>query len=115
MTPGEISDDELDAIRQRKLAEMQRSHQESSAREQAVSRAKAEIEAAMKNLLTPDAWDQWNNAKIANEQNAFIAAQELIRLAQGGQIKGKITREQIRAVLATIAKQTTRDITIKRK
>ncbi len=110
-----ISDNELEAIRQRKLAEMQRSREEQSVREQAVNQAKAEIESAMKALLTPDAWDQWNNAKIANEQNAFIAAQELIRLAQKGQIKGKITREQIRAVLATIAKQTTRDITIKRK
>ena len=112
---NEISDNELDAIRQRKLAEMQRSHQEQNAREQAVSRAKTEIESAMKTLLTPDAWDQWNNAKLANEQNAFIAAQELIRLAQGGKIQGKITREQIRAVLATIAKQTTRETKITRK
>ncbi|HIK00952.1 TPA: DNA-binding protein [archaeon] len=112
---AEISDDELEAIRQRKLAELQRSQHESTAREQAISRAKTEIETAMKNLLTADAWDQWNNAKIANEQNAFIAASELIRLAQSGQIKGKITKEQIRGVLAAVARQTTREFKIKRK
>ena len=115
MTNNEIPDDELDAIRQRKLAELQRSQHETSAREQAIARAKSEIEAAMKNLLTPDAWDQWNNAKIANEQNAFLAASELIRLAQRGQIKGKINREQIRGVLAAIDRQTRREFKIKRK
>ena len=75
---NETPDGELEAIRQRKLAEMQRAHQENQVKERAISQAKAQIEAAMKNLLTTEAWDQWNNAKIANEQNAFIAASEFI-------------------------------------
>jgi len=40
---------------------------------------------------------------------------ELIRLAQGGQIQGKITKEQIKGVLAAIARQTTRETKIVRK
>ncbi|HIJ98199.1 TPA: hypothetical protein H1009_03870 [archaeon] len=111
----EISDDELDALRQRRMAEMQKSREQNAAQEKAISEAKAQIESILRQILSADAWEQWNNAKLANQDNAFVAAQQLIRLAQGGKIKGKISKDQIRAVLDAVYKQTHREPKITRK
>ncbi len=112
---ADISEADLESIRQRKLAEMQKAQQAQSAREKARAEAISQIEMAMKIMLAPDAWDQWNNAKISNPENALIAATELIRLSQSGKISGKITKEQIKGILSAIYSQTHRDIKIKRK
>jgi len=111
----EISDDELDALRQRRMAEMQKSREQNAAQEKAISEAKAQIESILRQILSADAWEQWNNAKLANQDNAFVAAQQLIRLAQGGKIQGKISKDQIRAVLDAVYKQTHREPKITRK
>ncbi len=112
---SQMTDDELDALRQRRMAEMQKHQSERAAQEKAVAEAKAQIEFILRQILTADAWEQWNNAKLANQDNAFIAAQQLIRLAQGGKIKGKISKGQIRAVLDAVYQQTHRETKITRK
>lgn len=112
---AEISDDELESMRQRRMAEMQKVKEARAAQERAIAEAKAQIENVLRSMLTAEAWEQWSNAKLANQDNAFIAAQQLIRLAQSGKIQGKITKEQIRGVLDAVYKQTHREPKITRK
>ena len=111
----EISDDELESLRQRRAAEMQKAQSERAAQEKAISEAKKQIESILRQILDADAWEQWNNAKLANQENAFIAAQQLIKLVQSGKIQGKISKEQIRAVLDAVYRQTHREPKITRK
>lgn len=122
MTNGD--DAELEAIQKRKLEQLKQSQEAQAQREQQELQAKSQIETMLRPLLTADAWEQWNNAKMAdlaakkqgiNRENAYAAAVAVIQGAKSGQIKGKVTKEQIREILSTIGKQTRREWKIRRK
>lgn len=109
--------DELEQIRQRKLEEMRRAQAE-QADQQAQQKEVAEqqlsqLEYAVKQLLTSDAWEQWSAAKMANPENAYLAAAEIVRQAQMGKLQGKINREQVREILRAVGRQTRREFNIK--
>jgi programmed cell death protein 5 len=110
--------DELEEIRKRKLAEMQSQAQEQqAAREQQEAAARqqlAQLEHALRQALTPDAWEQWSMAKVGNAENAYLAGATILRYIQAGQLHPKVNKEQVRAILSEVGKQTRREFNIKR-
>ena len=114
MANEDVSDDELDALRRRRMAEMQERQQVEAQKQHQEDQAKAQLESALKQILTVEAWDQWNNAKFSNEQNAYSAAVALLKASQSGQLKGKVTKEELKGVLSKISNLTTREFKIKR-
>lgn len=108
------NDSELEELRKRKLEQLYQAQEVQLQRQQQEEQAKAQIEALLRPLLTQDAWEQWNTAKIASQQNAYTAAYSLIQAAQAGQIKGKISKEQIKSLLNAVYKKTHRETKIKR-
>ncbi|MFH1424638.1 MAG: DNA-binding protein [archaeon] len=107
-------DAELEAIRQRKMAELQQEQEQEAQMHQAETNAKKQVQQVLRQILTQEAWAQWSTARMANENNAYAAAITLVKAVESGQIKGKITLEQLKIVLGAVSSQTHREFKIRR-
>ena len=109
-----MNDSELDKIRKKKLAEMQTASEQEEANARQEAQAKDQVESALKLILTNEAWDRWNNAKVANENIAYSAAMALLQQT-GGKVSQKITEEQLKQILSQVASSQRREFNIRRK
>ncbi|RLF16994.1 MAG: DNA-binding protein [Thermoprotei archaeon] len=110
----EISDEELEELRRRKLLEYQRRLLEEARRRELLRELEARKEAILRRILTPEARSRLSNLKIVRPEMATQLENELIRLAQSGRISIPITDEQLKQILIMIDKQSRRDIRIRR-
>ncbi|MCS7142327.1 MAG: DNA-binding protein [Aigarchaeota archaeon] len=107
------SDDaELEAIRQRKLSELQARASEEEVRR----RQEAERSAALRVILTPEARQRLANLKMARPELAETVENYLLQLAQSGKITTQITDDILRQLLEklTAKKRETRIIRMSR-
>ena len=113
-----MEDPELEALRQRRLAEMQANQQQAAAQQQAAEDQRRQMEiqkqAILRQILTPDARDRLANIRVANPQMAESVEIQLIQLAQSGRIQGVINDAMLRDILRKVA-PTHREITIERR
>ena len=113
-----MEDPELEALRQRRLAEMQANQQQAAAQQQAAEDQRRQMEiqkqAILRQILTPDARDRLANIRIANPQMAESVEIQLIQLAQSGRLQGVINDAMLRDILRKVA-PTHREITIERR
>ena len=93
-----MSDEELDAIRQRKLAALQ----ERTVQEQQVSEAQSKKEALLRQILTPEARQRLTNVKMVKPQFAEQIEAQLIQLAASGRLKGRVDDDQLKTLLQQI-------------
>jgi len=111
-------DDELEAIRKRKLLELQQ--QQMSSQEAAFEEEsrKKEFEdqkkAALRHILTNEARERLGRIKAARPEVAENIENQIIMFAQSGQLKNKINDEQLRELLSKLIPKK-RDIKIKRR
>lgn len=96
--------DELDALRKKKLAELEASAHTEQAQKEQHAQAETQIKEALNQILTPEAKARLATIKMAKPQFATQVELLLIQLAQSGQIKGKITDEQLKVLLAKVTK-----------
>ena len=111
------SDEELEAIRQRRLAELKaRAQQEQQPNEaQAQAEAEAQKQALMRKILTPEARQRLQNVKLVRPDFAAQIELQLLQLAQTGRVPLPITDELLKKLLEQIqSQQTRRDISIRR-
>ena len=103
-------DEELEEIKRRKLAELQRKMEEERQR-------RAQIEAALRQILTPEARERLANLRLVKPELAQALEEQLINLARSGRVKIPITDDFLKRLLAEIYEQTHRDtkIEIRRK
>ena len=94
-----MSDDELDAIRQRKLAELQQQAAQEQAAEQQAAEVQAQKEAILRQILTPEARSRLTNIRMVKPQLAEQIEMQLIQLAGSGRLKGRVTDEQLKGLL----------------
>ena len=113
-----MEDPELEALRQRRLAEMQANQQQAAAQQQAAEDQRRQMEiqkqAILRQILTPDARDRLANIRIANPQMAESVEIQLIQLAQSGRLQGVINDAMLRDILRKVA-PSHREITIERR
>ena len=113
-----MEDPELEALRQRRLAEMQANQQQAAAQQQAAEDQRRQMEiqkqAILRQILTPDARDRLANIRVANPQMAESVEIQLIQLAQSGRIQGVINDAMLRDILRKVA-PSHREITIERR
>lgn len=104
------SDEELEAIRQRKMLELKKRMEEEQAR-------RAQIEAVMRKLLTPEARERLNNIRLVKPELAEVLEQQIIALAQTGRIPIPVTDEFLKKILSELYEHSRREtrITFKRK
>ncbi len=109
-----MSDDELEAIRQKKLAALQQQALREQAEEQAAAEVQAQKEAILRQILTPEARQRLTNIKMVKPQFAEQIEMQLIQLASSGRLKGQVTDDQLKALLQQLqGKERERKITFR--
>jgi programmed cell death protein 5 len=113
MSSEDLSEEELELIRQRKMSELQRSMSD----EQRTERVQKQLETQKQNLLrailTPEARQRLTNIRMVRPEFAEQLELQLIQIAQSGRLKIPLTDEQLKETLKRLQSQR-RDITIRR-
>ena len=109
-----MAEDELAAIRAKKMAEMQQqaAYQEDEVRRR--EQENAQIHMLLMQILEPEARERLNTIRLTKPDFARGVEQQLISLAQSGRLQSKITDDQFKAILQQVTPQR-RDISIRRK
>ncbi len=107
--------DDIEAIRKKKLRELQ---QQAYSQEELEEEQQKELEdqkkVILRAILTDDARERLGRIRAARPELAENLENQLIMLAQSGRLKNKINDEQLRELLAKLLPQK-RDITIRRR
>lgn len=96
---SEVSDKELEEIRQRKLMELQRRIVSAEEQERLKREYEAKKQAALRAILTPEARMRLANIKMVRPEFAEQLEVQLIQLAQSGRVPVPITDEQLKKIL----------------
>lgn len=98
-------EDELEAIRQRKLAELQQQQAAQAAQEEQRAAIEAQKQSILRQILTEEARQRLANIKLVRPQLAEAVEVRLIQLAQQGSISAKLTDVQLKDILRKIQGQ----------
>ena len=109
-----MDDPELEALRQRRMQELQQQAVQQQQEEQKRHQVEMQLQNAMRQILTPEARDRLNNIKLANPQMAQQLEMQLVQLAQSGRIPVPVDDEMLRNILGQITPKK-REITIERR
>ena len=106
-------DAELEALRRRRLLELQRRLLEEQRRAEVEQQIQAVRKAALRQILTPEARSRLTNLKMVRPELANQVEDYLIQLAQTGRIRLPVTDEQLKRLLEVLASRK-REIRIRR-
>ena len=113
-----MEDPELEALRQKRMAELQNSQQQAVAQQQAAEQRRQQMEVQkqmiLRQILTPDARDRLSNIRAANPEICNAVEMQLIQLAQSGRLQGVVNDDMLRNFLRQVSPQH-REITIERR
>jgi len=97
------SQDDLDKLREEKMQELRERKQgqegDPEAQEARKQQAEAQKKALLRQHLTDGARKRLNSVKMSKPEFAEQAEQQILALAQRGQINGKIDEEKMKALL----------------
>ncbi|MFQ5887251.1 MAG: DNA-binding protein [Candidatus Hydrothermarchaeales archaeon] len=106
--------DDLDDLRKKKMAELQQKLLEERAKQEQMAQVEEQIRSAIQQILTPEARARLANIKMAKPEYATQIELMLIQIAQSGQLKNKITDEQLKGILRKIAEGSKKEFKIRR-
>jgi programmed cell death protein 5 len=109
------SDEELEKLRQRRVAELQAQRAQQGQAAQAQAQAEAQKDAVMRKILTPEARARLQNVKLVRPDFAEQVEMQLMQVAQTGRVPLPITDDLLKRLLAELqSQQAKRDISIRR-
>jgi len=109
----ELSDEELEYLRKRRLTEYQRALAEEQRKAQVEQQVESQKQALLRAILTPEARQRLTNIKMVKPEFAEQLEMQLIQLAQAGKLRSPMTDAQLREILTRLQPQR-RDIKIRR-
>jgi len=109
-----MDDSELEALRQRRMAEMQQSGQQQAEAKERARQMEIQKQAMLRQILTPEARDRLSNVRVASPDIANMVEMQLIQLAQSGRLAGMVSDAMLRDILMRVTPQR-REITIERR
>ena len=110
-------DEELEKLRKKKLQELQQQatlQENLEEQEEQKKQFDHQKKAILRSILTTEARERLGRIKIARPEIVESIENQLIMLAQSGQLKNKISDEELRVLLKKIIPKK-RDIKIKRR
>ena len=108
-----MSEDELDALRKRRMLELQQRMVDEQQQAQAQQQLEGQKQALLRRILTPEARSRLTNLKMVKPEFTQQLELQLIQLAQQGRINIPITDEQLKELLVRL-QAGKRDYTIRR-
>lgn len=109
-----LSEDEIEEIRKKKLDELKEKQGDQEELEKQKRRQEAQKKKILKQILTSEARQRLTNLRMAKPEFVDSIEQQLILLAQQGQLQGKIDDNKLKQVLKK-AQDDKKDINIKRR
>ncbi len=113
-----MGDDELNELRRRRMEDIQRQQQQQGGMDEEMARQRqqqdAQIHMVLMQILEPEARERLNTIKLTRPEFAKSVEQQLIILAQSGRLRGKISDEMFKSLLAQLTPQK-KDYKITRK
>ncbi len=109
-----MDEKELEAIRRRKLEELQRYSAEREAQEDVVAQAQAQRQSVLRQILLPEARERLGRITLAYPDLAQDIENRLIALSQSGRINKAIDDASLRQILRAIIPKK-REINIERR
>jgi programmed cell death protein 5 len=110
---SEPSDEELELIRQKKIAELQNSMVDEQRGDRAQERLEAQKQALLRTILTTEARQRLTNIRMVRPEFAEQLELQLIQLAQTGRLRTPLNDDQLKETLRRMQSQK-RDYTIRR-
>ncbi len=105
--------DELEALKQKKMAELRARAEQKTEAEQQENDAEERLAAMVKGLVTEGARTRLFNVKLVNRGLYLKALQTIVMLARNRQLSAKLDEDQMRGLLAQLNDK--KEIHIKRK
>ncbi|XP_074523198.1 programmed cell death protein 5 [Halichoeres trimaculatus] len=110
-----MADDELEAIRQQRMAELQAKHGNASNNQQGEEAKQRETE--MRNSILAQVLDQSARARLSNlalvkPEKANAVENYLIQMARFGKLAGKISESGLIEILEKVSQQTEKKTTV---
>lgn len=97
-----MADSDIEAIKQRKMAEMQRRAAESDQDVQMKKEVEAQKQNLLRVILTPEARSRLNNLKMVRPDFADQLEMQLIELAQQKRLPIPLTDDQFKRILVEL-------------
>jgi programmed cell death protein 5 len=94
-----MSDEELDAIRRRKLSALQQRASDGQRQNQEEQQLEAQKQALLKQILSPEARQRLTNLKMVKPEFTDQLELQLIQLAQVGKIPLPLSDTQLKQIL----------------
>lgn len=107
--------DDLEAIRQKRLAELQQQQQQQSSpqndaqaayqQEQAQAERDAQVQAVLRQVMTPEARERLTRLRLSRKELAEQLESQLVMLAQNGRLQTKIDDDKLKVLLTQMQPQ----------
>lgn len=109
-----MDDEELDAIRRRKLQELQQVQVQAAAQQQYREQVEAQKQTILRQILTPEARERLGRIELAYPELTDSIENQLIALAQSGRVQKVIDDATLRQILERVMPRR-REIKIERR
>jgi len=97
-----VSEEELDALRKRRMLELQQRMVEEQKQAQAQQQVESQKQSLLRRILTPEARSRLTNLNMVKPEFTQQLELQLIQLAQQGRIKIPVTDEQLKELLVRL-------------